>query len=100
MKKLNNSMGKVMTFLMLNCDKATFLLSKREITDLKCVESFKLKMHLLTCSYCRVFAQQSAIISKHVQTYKTINPNNLKLKLTDDQKICMQHKIDSQLNIK
>ncbi len=100
MKTLNNMMGKLMTFLMLNCDKATFLLSKKEVEDLRWIESVKLRFHLMSCSYCRRFAQQSALISKQFNSIKVIDPYNLKLKLTDDQKVCIQHKLDSEMNIK
>lgn len=100
MKKFNSLMGKMMTFVMLNCEKATFLLSKKDIVELNFIEKVKLKMHLVTCNYCRHFAKQSALITKQVNSISIIDPNNLKLKLTEDQKVCMQHEIDNQLGIK
>lgn len=98
MKMIKKIMGNGMTFVMLNCDKATFLLSKKEISPLSCVERMKLKMHLLSCSYCRRFAQQSALITTQINSISNIDPHNLKLKLTDDQKACIQHKLDSELD--
>ena len=98
MKKIKKIMGDGMTFVMLNCNKATFLLSKKEVSPLSCVERVRLKMHLLTCSYCRRFAQQSAAITNQINSISNIDPNNLKLKLTDDQKACLQHKLDSELD--
>ena len=98
MKKIKKIMGDGMTFVMLNCDKATFLLSKKEVSPLSCIERMRLKMHLLTCSYCRRFAQQSALITNQINLISNIDPNKLKLKLTDDQKACLQHKLDGELD--
>ena len=80
-----------MTRIMLNCDKATFLISKKEVVELKCIERTKLKMHLISCKYCRRFAEQS------INSMSVIDPNNLRLKLTDKQKTNLQKQIDNQL---
>lgn len=98
MKMIKKIMGDGMTFVMLNCDKATFLLSKKEVSPLSFFDSIRLKIHLLSCSYCRRFAQQSALLTKQINSICVIDPNNLKIKLTDDQKVCLQHKLDDQMN--
>ena len=100
MKGLKKIMGKGMTLVMLSCDKATFLLTKKEIGNITFIEVLKLKIHLLSCKYCHRFAQQSTFITKQIHSLSIIDPNNLKLKLTDEQKICMQHNIDNQLSKK
>lgn len=100
MKDLKKIVGKGITLVMLNCDKATFLLTKKEIGNITFIEVLKLKIHLLSCKYCRRFAQQSTFITKQIHSLSIIDPNNLKLKLTDEQKICMQHNIDNQLSKK
>ncbi len=97
MKKMTGILGGMMTFVMSNCDKATFLISKKEITNLNFLERFRLKIHLISCSYCRKFAQQSGFITRHVNSIGVIDPNSLKIRLTDGQKACIQHKLDSEL---
>lgn len=87
-----------MTYLMLNCDKATFLLSKKELDKLGLIEQIKLKIHLLSCKYCLRFAEQSLYITKQVTSISNIDPNNLKLKLSDDQKNNIQNVIDNQIH--
>ncbi len=96
MKKKTNILGEMMTFVMSNCDKATYLISKKEVTKLNCIDRVRLKVHLISCSYCRRFAQQSALLTKQVNSISVIDPNNLKIKLTNDQKVCLQHKLDSE----
>ncbi len=48
---------------MISCKEATFLISKKEENKLSFVEKIKLKMHLLICSFCRLFEKQSKLIS-------------------------------------
>ena len=93
-------MSKGMTYVMLNCDKATYLLSKRETEKLKCAERIKLRMHLVSCKYCRMFAQQTRYITKQIRTFAEIDPNNLSLALTEAQKHNLQEAVDEQLNTK
>ena len=98
MKKVKKIIADGMTSVMLNCEKATFLISKKEVSELKCIERTKLKMHLISCKYCRRFAAQSKFITYHINSIGIIDPNNLKLKLTDAQKIKLQKHIDDQLD--
>lgn len=91
MKYISDIMGRGMTFVMLNCDKATFLLSKKDAEPLSCVEKVKLKMHLATCIYCRKFAKQSELITTQLTSLKNIDPNHLAVKLTDNQKVKIQN---------
>jgi hypothetical protein len=93
---MKNMVGKVMTFMMLNCDKATFLISKKDIKPLTITENLQLKIHLMSCKYCQRFSDQSGIISNQISSIGVIDPNNLKLKLTSDQKKCMQKVIDNK----
>ena len=98
MKGLKKIMNKGMTRIMLDCDKATLLISKKEVAELKCIERTKLKMHLISCKYCRRFAEQSKFITNHINSMSILDPNNLKLKLTDIQKADLQKHIDNQLS--
>ncbi len=98
MRVMKNMMGRMMTFLMLDCNKATFLIAKKEITHLTFIENLKLKIHLLSCKYCQRFSDQSILITRQITNISMIDPNNLRLRLTPEQKECMQKVIDNKLN--
>lgn len=50
-----------------NCRKATFLIEKKQLTDISLREQLELKVHLAGCSVCRIFEQQSLTINKLVK---------------------------------
>jgi predicted metal-dependent hydrolase len=50
---------------MITCKKATYLLSKKEEGKLFFTEKIQLNLHLLMCSLCRLFEQQSLFIGKN-----------------------------------
>ena len=97
---MEKMMAKGMTYVMLNCDKATYLLSKREVGKLNCTEKVKLRMHLVSCKYCRMFAEQTRYITKQIRTFAEIDPNNLSLALTETQKHNLQEAVNKQLHAK
>ncbi len=97
---LGSMMGKGMTYLMLNCDKATYLLSKQEVEKLKCTERMKLRVHLMSCIYCRKFAEQSKYITQQLQNFSKVNPENLQLKLSEIQKSNLKQAVEKQLSAK
>lgn len=50
-----------------NCKHATYLIEKKQITQLSTRERFELKIHLAGCSVCRLFEKQSIFINKMVK---------------------------------
>ena len=64
MTKQKSVIKKGMEKIMLDCDHATFLITKSEFEKLGCVQKIQLKMHLAYCKFCRRFAQQNKIISE------------------------------------
>lgn len=42
-----------------NCKKATFLIEKKNQTGISKLERIQLRLHLGTCSVCRLYAKQS-----------------------------------------
>jgi len=47
-----------------NCRKATWLIEKNQVGKITIREKLELKVHLLCCSGCRMFEQQSTVINK------------------------------------
>lgn len=48
------------------CKKATFLIEKKQIGNISVREKLELRIHLVGCSGCRNFEQQSILINKLV----------------------------------
>ncbi len=54
---------------MLNCRKATRLLSEAQERPLKLGEKLSLKMHVLMCSGCRNFGEQIKVLRRIARAY-------------------------------
>lgn len=57
-------MKKLMNFLMLSCRKATELIEKKSLTELRWKESVQLKMHTSMCKACSTYEKQSKWLDK------------------------------------
>ena len=62
--------------IMLDCEEATYLISKSDMENIGCVKKVQLKMHLMGCSLCRRFKVQSDIIDKSLKTLENIHMEN------------------------
>lgn len=87
---------KGMNKIMFDCKQATLLITKSQYQRLGLLDRLKLKMHLASCKFCRCFLEQSNYISTQVDELKTIDPDNLKLHLTDTQKTKICREIEKQ----
>jgi len=79
---------KMMNSIMLSCEKATFLVSKREEGKLSPGERIRVAFHLLMCRFCRAFQKQSGFISR---TAKNITPA---ANLTPEDKLRFQKSLE------
>jgi hypothetical protein len=50
-----------------NCRKATFLIEKKQISQISIREAIELKIHLAGCSVCKIFEKQSLLINKLIR---------------------------------
>jgi len=55
-------MNGLMSTMMLSCKKATELVEKKSVVELAFTENIQLKMHLMVCSACKQYENQSKII--------------------------------------
>lgn len=96
MNKAQQIWVKSMDKIMLSCDTATLLITKREFTRLSCVEQLQLKIHLAGCKFCRRFKQQSEFISYAIRQADRIPPDkgSLRLHLTDEQRKRLKKKME------
>lgn len=89
-------MMKGMSKIMLDCENATLLVTKSEFEQLGWIEKMKLRMHLASCKLCRNFSDQSKYITTQINHIKNIDPQKLRLHLTDEQKSRLNKTIKEQ----
>ena len=58
------------TFMKLNCQHSTELISQSQDRPLKWKEKFALRVHLFFCKYCRRFSNQMTVLSQLMSQYK------------------------------
>jgi len=82
-----------------NCRKATFLIEKKQSEALTAREQMELRLHLAGCYICRVYEQQSLMISEMVRNlFKTGKPPEIRL---DDQyKEQLKQRIEKEMDKK
>lgn len=86
-----------LTKVIYNCRQATFLIEKKQLTELTTKEKVELKIHLAGCSICRIFQRQSIFINKIIKNRLNIH-SETPIKLDEAFKTAMQEKIDEHLN--
>jgi hypothetical protein len=82
-----------------NCRQATYLIEKKQGGELTDSEKLELKIHLASCYICRVYEQQSVIISAMVRDFlKTDHSTAIRLDddYKNDLKRTIAHQIDAQ----
>lgn len=86
-----------MDAVMLNCEEATYLITKSEFEKVGCVKRMQLKMHLAGCKLCRRFKIQSDIIDKSLKTLEDLklNQNMSGAHLSEEKKKEMQETINN-----
>jgi predicted anti-sigma-YlaC factor YlaD len=80
-----------------NCKQATLLLEKKVYQPLSFRETIELRIHLASCSVCRLYGKQSAMINDMVQQlFKDSESGSPKL--DDGFKKELQLRIEEELN--
>ena len=70
--------------MMITCEQASFLIDKEQYTPLSFREKMDLKMHLLTCKFCRLYKVESHFINNEIK--KVFTFNELEVNLSEEQK--------------
>ena len=82
-----------------NCEKATFLIEKKQFDYISLRDNVELHIHLAGCSTCRIYQKQSKLInimSKEILT----GTGKLDLKLDGNFKHALQEQINKKLKEK
>jgi hypothetical protein len=82
--------------ILYNCNKATFLIEKKQIGTITLREKIELRIHLTGCVICRIFQRQSILIN---HTVKELFQHR-QMKLGDDFKKQLQQRIDEEITNK
>ena len=83
---------------MINCNEATYLISRSELEKISCSERISLKIHLLGCKYCLRFKKQVKIISNQITKSKEyIEEGKFLYSLSPKQNEDIQKSIENQL---
>jgi len=83
--------------IMLDCDRATYLITKSEFESLGCIQKLQLKMHLTYCKFCRRFARQNKIMSEVLEDFKQIDQDHLLIHLSEEQQSKLKETIESEI---
>ncbi len=80
-----------------NCRQATFLIDKKATSRLSLREFMELRIHLLGCSFCRIYKKQSKVINQMVHQ---LFQNSIKqdIKLEEGFKEELHAMIENELN--
>jgi hypothetical protein len=80
-----------------NCRQATYLIEKKQGGELTNREKLELKIHLAGCYICRIYEQQSLLISAMVSNLlKSEAPTEIRL--DDDYKNHLKRRINNKIN--
>lgn len=79
-----------------NCRKATFIIEKKQLTEISLREKLELKIHLAGCSVCRLFEQQSIMINKLAKSLRSAAEGQNRV-LDADFKLMLEEKIRTKL---
>jgi len=80
-----------------NCKQATFLIEKKSLGTITFREYFELRLHLVGCSFCRIYKKQSRVINQMVQELFRSSMQQ-DYKLDENFKNELQGRIEEELN--
>ena len=86
-----------MNVVMLDCDQATMTATRIDLENVGFMKRLQLRMHLMGCKYCREYVKQSSKINGELNQMKEVDPNNLKVHLTDTQKERLNETIEQNV---
>lgn len=79
-----------------DCKKATFLIEKKQGGQLTGRDKLELKIHLAGCYICRIYEQQSLLISQMMRNFIQ-NEAATEIKLSDDFKKALATQIANKI---
>lgn len=89
---------RVMSKMMISCEKASFLASKSLDTRLSLKETMALKMHTMVCKYCRLYSIEISEINHAVQHMNhNLEKNKFQYNLSESEKHSLEKMIENNI---
>ena len=83
--------------ILYNCNKATYLIEKRQLSKITLREAVELRIHFLGCYFCRLYDKQSKVINSMVKELFNDSITS-EAKLNDKFKKELHDRIEVELN--
>lgn len=87
----------IVSSMFLSCQKASFLISKKQETKLSFVEEIRLKAHLSMCTMCTNFKIQTDVLTQNLKKKGTDLSSNKTQDLSSEKKEDLQQLIMNKL---
>jgi len=92
MKGIKNAVGRMMNVVMLSCEDATLLMTKKQYGQISFIKNMQLKMHLLSCKLCRRFNIHNEKIHSEWEAFEEENKS-----LSPEKKVEIERKLKAEL---
>lgn len=100
-KGIGHRMKVFMSKRMIACDEATYLISYKYDNRLGFRKWWSLKMHLLSCHFCRKYAHQIGQLQAAVEQYRhSTDHDSRRYHLSKEAYSKMEQAVNSQLDVK
>jgi hypothetical protein len=98
MKGMKRSVMAYMQRIMLSCEEATFIATKKIVQDVSLKERMNLQMHLAVCKHCRKFYHQVRMITGTIRHHssKAGNSKAIQTRMSPAEKSKLQKLIYNQ----
>jgi hypothetical protein len=96
MKGIMRVLMRVMSKMMISCEKAAFLASKSLDTRLSLSETMAMKMHTMVCKYCKMYSIEISEINHAIQHINhNVESGNFQYELSDADKDSLEKLVES-----
>lgn len=80
-------LNKIFHQLFLSCKEATLYMELKESNQLNLLQSFRFKIHLLICKYCKIYQKQRTLIHQYLlKETKSLDDTNDEVKKIEELK--------------
>ena len=89
----------IMSRHMMACDEASYLISRACDNRLSRWQRLRLKVHLLTCHFCRKYEHQLRELTRHMHVYRhTCDREECMHRLPEERKVEIHRVVNKALN--
>ena len=98
MPMVKNSLIAFMRRVMLTCEEATYLSTKKIVEKINLRQTMSLRMHLAACKHCRKYYLQTKIIANNIRHFTSHGLNGLPLhRMSDAEKSKLERLLSNKI---